>query len=984
MMATIFFVYGIALWFGGWLIQNNVVTPFTGKVYTGGDIITIFIVNINGATALGQVTPLIRAMAEGTVAGAAIFAVIDRKSKQDYYSDHGIKPKDITGKITFSNINFSYSSRKEMLVLEKLSFGVSPGQKIALGGPSGSGKSTVASLLERFYSPTEGNIYLDSFDLEDLNLKWWRESVSIVNQEPVLFNGTIRENILFGRLNATEKEVIEAAKMANAHKFIVKLQDGYETNTGDGGTFLSGGQKQRIAIARAIIKDPKLLILDEATSALDTRAEKTVQAALEKVMKGRTTLIIAHRLSTIKNSDLIFVMKNGKIVEKGNHKELIQKRGEYSSLVKFQTNMKLTETSAEKQQYGKISVASQNSKKESFKIGHNVSKQKKGKIPKVSLWRLIKMSEHEKYYIMAGMLTATLSGMTFPMLAIFVTNILETYSKIDKSSIEKDSLVYLGAFFALGIINFLSDLGSGYFYGYSGETLTKKLREMSFHSVVSKKMEWFDQEVNDQSKLSDLLETETTKVNDVTVGILPSIVSAISTLVTGIIISLISSYKLGLAVLASTPLLIIAGALSMLASSSIEKSSEKAIKNSNKLSKEVFDNIRTVAAFAAENSFVERYEKCYEEHSSRFFKKSVIAALPFGLVELIYYFINALAFYYGSKLIQSGQISFTQMLSSAFGAILGVSGFRYAIEFSPDIKEARIAKDKIFHVIDDDNDEIKGGYEVEDILKDGKFDIEFKEVDFFYPARQKEKVLDNFSFKLKQNTSISVVGSSGSGKSTIVSLMLGFYKPNKGELYLNDVPYKDINIHSLRESIGLVLQEPTLFNGSIKENIRFGKLDASDEEIIEAAKVLKIIYFYYQKIKNVTTKKANIHNDILSFPNQYETNCGIGGTKLSGGQKQRVAIARALIKKPRVLLFDEATSALDTESEKIVQDAINSLIEEKNAQRSTLSISHRLSAVKFSNFILVLSKGTKDEFGTYSDLIEKKGSFYKLLRAGNE
>ena len=226
--------------------------------------------------------------------------------------------------IKFTNVKFHYPSRKEALLLKGLSLGVQPGQTAALVGPSGGGKSTIVQLLQRFYDPVEGNITIDGVDLKDFDLRWLRSQIGLVSQEPILFEGTVAENIRYGKYNATEEEVIDAAKMANAHNFIVNdLDKGYDTTVGERGAQLSGGQKQRIAIARAILKNPKILLLDEATSALDSESEGLVQDALDKLMIGRTTVVIAHRLTTIRNSDVINVIAQGKLIESGMHLELL-------------------------------------------------------------------------------------------------------------------------------------------------------------------------------------------------------------------------------------------------------------------------------------------------------------------------------------------------------------------------------------------------------------------------------------------------------------------------------------------------------------------------------------------------------------------------------------------------------------------------------------------------------------------------------------
>jgi subfamily B ATP-binding cassette protein MsbA len=240
----------------------------------------------------------------------------------------------VKGNVSFNNVSFAYNTDEP--ILDNVSFSATPGQVVALVGPSGAGKSTVASLLPRFYDVTGGSIVIDGLDIREVTMESLREQVGIVPQETMLFNGSVYDNILYGRLDATEEEVMAASKAANAHNFITELPNGYDTQLGDRGVNISGGQRQRIAIARAILKNPQILILDEATSALDTESERVVQEALDRLMVGRTSFVIAHRLSTIKNADKILVMEKGKIVEEGNHDELMAKDGLYAHLYQIQ------------------------------------------------------------------------------------------------------------------------------------------------------------------------------------------------------------------------------------------------------------------------------------------------------------------------------------------------------------------------------------------------------------------------------------------------------------------------------------------------------------------------------------------------------------------------------------------------------------------------------------------------------------------------
>jgi len=320
------------LWYGGKeVIEGNI---------SAGELIAFIMYAVNLANPLKRLSRVVSTIQQAIAASERIFEVLDTES--DVKDNPGaITLASVSGHVQFQNVTFSYGRDKS--VLEEINLTVRPGEVVALVGPSGAGKTTIVNLIPRFYDPSEGYITVDGYDIKGVTLESLREQVGIVPQETVLFSGSIRDNIRYGKLDASDAEVEEAAKAANAHSFILAMPEGYNSQIGERGTRLSGGQRQRIAIARAILKNPRILILDEATSALDTESEKLVQEALERLMVNRTTFVIAHRLSTVQNADKIIVMDNGRIVEVGNHVELLEHNGLYSKLHKVQFQQKKRE-----------------------------------------------------------------------------------------------------------------------------------------------------------------------------------------------------------------------------------------------------------------------------------------------------------------------------------------------------------------------------------------------------------------------------------------------------------------------------------------------------------------------------------------------------------------------------------------------------------------------------------------------------------------
>ena len=321
----------IILWYGG----NSVID---GQI-TAGSLVAFLTYAVNISNPIKRLSRVIGNIQKAMAAGQRVFGILDLPETVQNLPEAKTMPT-VKGNVRFNNVSFCYNPGEQ--VLNNVSFDVQPGEMIAFVGPSGAGKSTVASLLPRFYDVTEGSITMDGQDIRQVTLNSLREQVGIVPQETVLFNGSVYDNILYGRIDATKEEVEAAAKAANAHNFIMELPNGYQTMLGDRGMNISGGQRQRISIARAILKNPQILILDEATSALDTESERVVQEALDRLMVGRTSFVIAHRLSTIKNADKIMVLEKGCLVEQGTHDELMAQNGLYAHLYTIQYRSKET------------------------------------------------------------------------------------------------------------------------------------------------------------------------------------------------------------------------------------------------------------------------------------------------------------------------------------------------------------------------------------------------------------------------------------------------------------------------------------------------------------------------------------------------------------------------------------------------------------------------------------------------------------------
>ncbi|KAF4766477.1 hypothetical protein HAV15_010787 [Penicillium sp. str.  len=1005
---------GLAFWQGSRQIAAAVRTESAGA--TVGSVFTVIFVLVEATLLLSQVAPFIHLFTQAVACYHKLRDDIERQSLIDGYSDAGIRLTQAEGGFEFKDVSFIYPSRPEITVLNKINLSIAPKKHTAIVGLSGSGKSTIAGLVIRLYDATEGEITFDGQNIRDVNTRDLRGFLSLVQQEPSLLDRSLLENIAHGLVNSSKPAhahlkaallgtdlsdlATEAAALADADGFIEALQYGYATMVGSSGRLISGGQKQRVSLARALVKDPAVLILDEATAALDSRSEQRIQRAINNISTGRTVITIAHRLSTITNADKIVCMHKGDILEEGSHSELMAGNGPYSELVKLQTlgaasASNKTDTTASIESVSKSDATSiTDVENEKGSVSNDLEPTKETRVstteapagdseeaeeeeeletPVKSVWALCKgyapaLKPH-LLVIFAALFGSSMVGGAFSGEAVIFGNTVGSLNPCFSPDIISERGNFYGLmFFVLAIIEFFANIVSWGGFGLVSEKIVYKVRVLSFRSLFEQDLQWHQSNGRSPALLLSYITRDGNALAGMSGSVIGTLFSITVNLIAAIILTHIIAWRIALVCLALVPLLLGAGLMELMVLGKFEERHENAYTKSVDIGVEAVTSIKTIASLSLEENTLKTYRRSLKGPRKETFMVTVQASLWQAMTYFLGNMVNALAYWWGSKQIINGNYTQTQFLIVVFSLLVSALLWSQMFALAPELSAARSAMSRILGLIE------IGKYKMDSQLTPSNKDVEaieekptynsgssassvqLRDVHFCYPARPDMKVLKGLNVDIRPGKFCALVGPSGAGKSTIISLVERLYTPESGSIIIDGVDVTKTSDVSFRDWISLVPQDSVLFEGSIEFNVGLGARPGHNvtlEEIQEACKL------------------ANIHDVITSLPNGYQTLCGPSGNQFSGGQKQRLSIARALVRKPKLLILDESTSALDAESEKLLQDGL-----EKAARGITvIAIAHRLHTIRKADVIFLIDGGVCTDSGSHDELLERSDSY---------
>ncbi|HTJ74877.1 MAG TPA: ABC transporter ATP-binding protein [Acidimicrobiales bacterium] len=979
--------------FGGWLALNGHISLGTFLAFS------TYLFQLVGPVRMLSVLTVVAQQAR---AGAErIFELLDSTPVVVERPDAADLPP-VTGEVAFEDVTFGYLRSEP--VLDGFSLTVRPGETLALVGPSGSGKSTVSLLLPRFYEVQSGAVRIDGVDVRDVTLDSLRRQIGVVFEESFLFSESVRVNIAYGRPDATDEEVVAAARAAEADGFIAALPDGYETLLGEGGLSLSGGQRQRLALARALLTDPRILVLDDATSAIDARIEEEIHTTLRRLMQGRTTLLVAHRRSTLRLADRIAVIDEGRVVDTGTHDELLARCRLYRLLLagpgtSIDDAAEDEDEDADESDVrvdGVTAGAWGNGSRPAIRArldtlgadswagagGRGGGRGGSGAFgPAVATPELLaavdalpppvdrpevdvdREAEPDPDFTLGGFLRPYRLPLALG-LALVVLDALAALAgpALVRAGLDRGVVAHsegalwtvTGLFLAMVLADWVVVWAQQRYTGRTAERLLFALRIRIFAHLQRLGIDFYEREMAGRimTRMTTDVESLSTLLQN---GLINAIVS-ILTLVGVALVLLTMNPALSLATYSVLVPLVVATVAFRRLSSRAYGTARERIATVNANLQESVSGVRVAQAYGRQDRNIDDFRRVSQGHLDARIRAQRLVATYFPFVEMLSELAAAVVLGVGAHLISGGGLTSGELIAFLLYLNLLFAPIQQLSQVFDTYQQARASLAQIGALLATAPSVTEPASPVDPGRLQGA--VRFAGVHFRYPTSATE-ALSGVDLDIAPGESVALVGETGAGKSTVLKLLARFYDPTEGAVLVDGHDLRSLDAGAFRRQLGYVPQEAFLFSGTVRDNIAYGRPDATDAEVEAAARAV------------------GAHPFIAALPGGYLQPVTERGRSLSSGQRQLIALARARLVDPAILLLDEATSTLDLASEARVIRAMGVVAQ----GRTTLVIAHRLQTAMGADRVVVIDDGRVAEQGTHDELLARGGRYAAMWQA---